>query len=352
MTRFDDTDLTERLLAWFGGQRRALPWRDAPCGRRDPYRVWLAEIMLQQTTVTAVIPYYQNFLDKWPNVKALAGALDDDVMRAWAGLGYYARARNLLACARFVADHCQGVFPRAESDLLKLPGIGPYTAAAVSAIAFNGPSAPVDGNVIRTLSRLYAVEGDMPKNKDKIQILAETLRPQNLSGDYAEALMDLGSQVCRPKNPRCSECPWMQACQAFRAGKAVDYPQKAEKKAKPTRRGWAFWVVRSDGHILLERRPPKGLLGGMIGLPTSAWGETLGTPKQAMERFAAEQWTALPGHIEHTFTHFHLELGVIDVRVDANTPWPGLWIARDDVVNQALPSVMQKAISHAQGIKR
>jgi len=348
VTRLSEKDLSERLMAWFEKQRRDLPWRDAPCGKRDAYRVWLAEIMLQQTTVTAVIPYYLDFLAKWPNVKSLSQAVDDDVMRAWAGLGYYARARNMLKCARFIADECQGVFPQAEDDLLKLPGVGPYTAAAVSAIAFNGPSAPVDGNVIRTLSRLYAVKAEMPKNKDQIQVFARALLPVEKSGDYAEALMDLGSQVCRPKNPNCSVCPWVKACKAYADGDVLAYPQKAPKMIKPTRRGWAFWIVRADGLVLLERRPPKGLLGGMMGLPTTAWEETKCTASQAVERFAPHKGTALPNHIQHTFTHFHLELGVISIHVDGDTQLSGVWVDLDDLKNQALPSVMNKAISHAR----
>jgi len=338
-------ELTHQLLLWFKNNKRDLPWRTK---KRDVYAVWLAEIMLQQTTVTAVIPYYQNFLVKWPNVQALAQATDDNVMRAWAGLGYYARARNMLKCARFVIDECQGVFPRAHDDLIKLPGIGPYTAAAVSAIAFNGPSAPVDGNVIRTLSRLYAVDAEMPKNKDQIQSLADALLPTNHSGDFAEALMDLGSQVCRPKNPDCAVCPWVQSCKAHGDGEARAYPKKAPKKLKPTRLGWAFWVERPDGTVLLERRPPKGLLGGMMGLPTTVWGVSLPTAEQAVQSFAPKVWAELPGHIEHTFTHFHLELGVVRVRVNGAEALEGVWVHVEDLDVQALPSVMKKAILFAQ----
>ena len=340
--------LIEQLLAWFKTQRRDLPWRDAPCGERDGYRVWLSEVMLQQTTVTAVIPYYLKFLDIWPDVRALAKASDDDVMRAWAGLGYYARARNMLKCARFVGEECQGTFPRAEEDLLKLPGVGPYTAAAISAIGFNGPSAPVDGNVIRTLSRLYAVKAEMPKNKDQIQVLTNALLPNGHSGDYAEALMDLGSQVCKPKNPNCPDCPWVKSCKAFAAGEALAYPVKAPKKAKPTRRGWAFWIKNAAGHILLERRPPKGLLGGMMGLPGTEWTEILSTAEEAAKHLPCTSWQALPDHIKHTFTHFHLELGVVLVNVQGSEKIAGDWIKPEDLDDQALPSVMRKAISHAR----
>lgn len=349
MPSFSAHQLTEKLLAWFAHQRRTLAWRDAPCGARDAYRVWLAEIMLQQTTVTAVTPYYLKFLDAWPDVKALAGATDDDVMRAWAGLGYYARARNLLKCARFVADECQGVFPSCEDDLLGLPGVGPYTAAAIAAIAFNHPAAPVDGNVIRTLSRLYAIDAEMPKHKGQVATRAQAMLPPGQSGDFAEALMDLGSQVCRPKNPDCPACPWQSACMAYAAGREVMYPIKAAKKAKPTRRGWAFWVERPDGHVLLERRAPKGLLGGMVGLPTTDWGDGASAARDAVAQlFTPHSWDAVPGLVTHTFTHFHLELGIIRVRLGEGSDPKGLWTDPDDVDNQALPSLMKKAVHHAR----
>jgi len=348
MTFFSEIELSEKLLAWFIPQRRALPWRDAPCGKRDVYRVWLAEIMLQQTTVTAVIPYFLKFLSLWPDVKALAQASDDDVMRAWAGLGYYARARNLLKCARFIADECQGVFPRIEQDLLALPGVGSYTAAAITAIAFNGSAAPVDGNVIRTLSRLYAIEAEMPKHKALIAVRAQALLPVGQSGDFAEALMDLGAQVCRPKNPDCPACPWVMACQARAAGRAATYPKKAPKKKKPTRRGWAFWVERSDGLVLLERRPEKGLLGGMMGLPTTNWGAEVCPAEEAVAAYKPQSWDAVPGLVTHTFTHFHLELGIIRVRTEQQDSLPGIWTHPNEVDIQALPSVMKKAVRHAR----
>jgi len=348
MASFSAPELTEKLLTWFKATRRDLAWRDAPCGERAAYRVWLAEIMLQQTTVAAVTPYYLKFLAQWPDVKALAQAADDDVMRAWAGLGYYARARNLLKCARFVADECQGVFPSAPQDLLGLPGVGPYTAAAVAAIAFNGPAAPVDGNVIRTLSRLYAIDAEMPKHKALVAVRAEALLPLGQSGDFAEALMDLGSRVCKPKNPDCPACPWGDACQAWVAGTATLYPKKAPKKPKPTRRGWAFWVERPDGHVLLERRAPRGLLGGMMGLPTTDWGEGGGSAEDAAAPYDRHTWDAVPGLVTHTFTHFHLELGVIRVRLNEGSEFDGLWTKPCDVDAQALPSLMKKVAHHAR----
>ena len=342
---FPAKTLTDRLLAWFDRQRRALPWRDAPCGARDPYRVWLAEVMLQQTQVVTVIPYYEDFLAKWPDVKALARANDDAVMRAWAGLGYYARARNMLKCARAVADERQGVFPRDEADLLKLPGIGAYTAAAVAAIAFNGPAVAVDGNVIRTLSRLYAIGAEMPKGKDLVTRKALDMLPMVRSGDFAEALMDLGSGVCRPKNPDCPACPWADACLALAAGDPQAYPKKAVKKNKPTRRGWVFWVERQDGCVVLEKRPDKGLLGGMMGFPTTAWETQTPSAEAAAQSWSPRSCVALPGRVTHTFTHFHLELQVMRVAsedADAGQQW----CPQDELSAHALPSLMQKVARH------
>lgn len=347
MDAFAIPPLTQKLLAWFDAQRRDLPWRDLPCGARDPYRVWLAEVMLQQTQVTTVIPYYATFLAKWPTVKALAAASDGDVMHAWAGLGYYARARNMLKCARAVADERQGAFPRDEADLLTLPGVGAYTAAAVAAIAFNGAAAPVDGNVMRTLTRLFAIDVEMPKGKDVVAEQARLLLPVGRSGDFAEALMDLGSAVCRPKNPDCPACPWGDDCRARTLGDPTDYPKKAPKKAKPTRRGWAFWVERAeDGCILLERRPDKGLLGGMMGFPGTAWEVAAPSAEDAAALCGARVWDVLPGMVTHTFTHFHLELQVLRIRLAHAQNLDGVWVAAHELHTQALPSVMKKVAQH------
>lgn len=339
--------LADRLLVWFDSQRRTLPWRDAPCGARDPYRVWLAEVMLQQTQVATVIPYYEDFLAKWPDVKALARAEDDAVMHAWAGLGYYARVRNMLKCARAVADERQGAFPRDEVDLLELPGIGAYTAAAVAAIAFNAPAVAVDGNVIRTLSRLYAIDAEMPKGKDLVTRKALALLPVARSGDFAEALMDLGAGVCRPKNPDCSKCPWANACLALASGDPLAYPKKAVKKAKPTRHGWVFWVERQDGCVVLEKRPDKGLLGGMMGFPTTAWQDRSPSAEAAAQSWSPQACIALPGQVTHTFTHFHLELQVM--RVFSQDAGAGQWCRPDELGAQALPSLMQKVALHVLG---
>lgn len=344
---FSENILTNSLLAWFDAARRELPWRDAPCGERDPYRVWLAEVMLQQTQVTTVIPYYENFLSRWPDVKALARAEDDDVMHAWAGLGYYARARNMLKCARVVADERQGAFPRNEEDLLTLPGVGDYTAAAIAAIAFGGPSAPVDGNVIRTLTRLFAIDAEMPRGKDLVAEKARALLSVKRSGDFAEALMDLGSAVCRPKNPACPACPWANSCKAKALGTPQNYPKKAPKKAKPTRRGWAFWIERADGCILLEKRPDKGLLGGMMCFPSTEWGADMLSAEAVMQTWGDIPGTVQPGLVTHTFTHFHLELQVMRLGVGQDYDGVGRWCAADALDTQALPSVMKKVALHA-----
>ena len=339
-------DLGLDLLHWFSGQARSLPWRDAPCGARDPYKVWLAEIMLQQTTVAAVIPYFETFLDAWPDVKSLAGAKDDDVMRAWAGLGYYARARNMLKCARVVADERQGAFPRTPDDLIELPGVGDYTACAVAAMAFNADVVPVDGNVIRTISRLYALDAEMPANKAEVARLAQALLPGGRGGDFAEALMDLGATVCRPKNPDCPACPWTGTCRAQAQGQPTAYPKKAPKKPKPVRRGWAFWVERQDGRVLLERRPAKGLLGGMMAFPTTPWDARAPVAEQAVRPWAPVEWDALDDIVRHTFTHFHLELGIVRLRVSEDFTTPhGRWCAVPDLNAQGLPSVMAKVVA-------
>lgn len=343
MSQTPPFELTDKLLNWFTTQgRTSLPWRGAPCGARDPYQVWLAEIMLQQTTVAAVIPYFETFMSKWPDVKALAAADTDAVMQAWAGLGYYARARNMLKCARAVAGDRQGAFPHSEADLLALPGIGPYTAAAIAAIAFNGDAAPVDGNVIRVLTRLYAISDVMPTNKAVVGGFAAAMLPKDHSGDFAEALMDLGATVCKPKNPKCDACPWTEDCAALAQGDPTAYPRKAPKKIKPTRTGWIYWIERSDGSVLLERRPERGLLGGMMGFPSGEWDERRLSAQDAIAQAPiATDWRALDGVVRHTFTHFHLELRVLKACDNAALAG-GAWHARGNLAELGLPTVMHK----------
>lgn len=337
------------LLAWYDRHRRALPWRARRGETPDPYRVWLSEIMLQQTTVKTVAPYYARFLAKWPTVQALAKAKLDDILRAWAGLGYYARARNLHACAQEVAK--RGGFPRDEEALRKLPGIGAYTAAAIAAIAFDAPSVPVDGNVERVVTRLFAIEDELPTAKARIKALAQSLLSMDRSGDFAQALMDLGATICSPKRPACALCPWNESCLAFAGGDQESFPRKAVKREGKLRRGAAFVVLRSDGKILLRTRPEKGLLGAMTEVPGSKWMHDFDPTKalDAAPKFRAAKWQKLTGVVTHTFTHFPLELIVYKTEVPKNTGAPkgARWVPIQNLSGEALPTVMRKVLAHA-----
>ena len=343
----------EALLAWYDRHARRLPWRALPGEAADPYRVWLSEIMLQQTTVATVGPYYAAFTERWPNVESLAAAPLEDVLTAWAGLGYYARARNLHACAQVVAGELGGRFPDQEEGLRALPGIGAYTAAAVAAIAFGRRATVVDGNVERVVSRLFAVETPMPTAKPALKELAATLTPERRCGDFAQAMMDLGATVCLPRRPRCMLCPIIEGCAAKAAGIEDSLPRKAPKAERPTRRGVAFWVTDPSGAVLLRRRPPKGLLGGMSEVPSTDWREAAWGEAEARDAAPlATKWRALPGLVRHTFTHFHLELevwaGTASKNLDLEPLGMGArWVALDDLGNQALPSVMRKVVKHA-----
>lgn len=325
---------TAALADWYAVHARDLPWRMPPGSDRqpDPYRVWLSEVMLQQTTVAAVRDYYIKFTTRWPDVGALAAAEDADVMAAWAGLGYYARARNLLKCARtVVADH-GGHFPRTEAGLLTLPGIGPYTAAAIASIAFQTRAVVVDGNVERVMARLGAIETPLPAAKPEIRMLADALTPNDRPGDHAQAVMDLGATICTPKSPACILCPLTDHCVARDRGLTADLPRKTAKTAKPERRGDVYLARRGDDW-LLETRPAKGLLGGMIAFPTTDWSDA---PDPAPP-FAAD-W-GHRGDIRHTFTHFHLTLRVLVADTPGN-PDRGSWQALDP---DALPTLFAKA---------
>ena len=342
----------QRLLAWYDRHRRTLPWRAAAGERTPPYRVWLSEIMLQQTTVATVGDFFRRFVERWPTVEALAAAPLDRVLSAWAGLGYYARARNLHACARAVTDRHEGRFPEDEASLLALPGIGRYTAAAIRAIAFDQPASAVDGNVERVIARLFAIETPLPDAKPEIQARAATLVPEQRAGDYAQAMMDLGATVCTPKSPHCVICPLMAHCRARKLGIAEDLPRRAPKTQKPTRRGLAFVLARKDGAILLRKRPAEGLLGGMDEVPSSPWREGTFSAAQALaEAPVPARWRILDGLVRHTFTHFHLELTV--ARATATTDRlailaPGTsWCTLDRMTERALPTVMRKVIAHA-----
>jgi A/G-specific adenine glycosylase len=342
----------DRLLAWYDRHRRTLPWRAAAGERTPPYRVWLSEIMLQQTTVATVGEYFRRFVERWPTVEALAAAPQDEVLSAWAGLGYYARARNLHACARTVAERHGGRFPEDEAALRALPGIGPYTAAAIRAIAFDIPASAVDGNVERVIARLHAIETPLPDAKPEIADRAARLVPQQRAGDYAQAMMDLGATVCVPRSPRCVICPLMSGCKARKIGIAEELPRRAPKALKPTRRGLAFVLARRDGAILLRKRPEKGLLGGMDEVPSSAWREGRLVEAAALgEAPVPARWQVMDGLVRHTFTHFHLELAV--ARATATTSRLGeqvpgaVWCPLDRLAERALPTVMRKVIAHA-----
>jgi A/G-specific adenine glycosylase len=346
------------LLAWYDRHRRRLPWRALPGETPDPYRVWLSEIMLQQTTVTAVAPYYAKFLVRFPTVRALAAADIEDVRKLWAGLGYYARAHRLHACARAVVARHGGAFPETETDLLALPGIGPYTAAAVAAIAFDRPATPVDGNVERVIARLYAVAEELPAAKAAIRALAEELRPAGRPGDFAQAMMDLGATICTPKNPACALCPFMAPCAARRRGDAERFPRKAKKREGRLRHGAAFVVLRADGHLLVRTRPTKGLLGGMTEVPTTAFradfdaADAIGQAPRLVAphgRTGKPRWRRLPGVVTHVFTHFPLALVVYRAQVPTATGAPdGMrWIAPGDIAGAALPGLMRKVLAHA-----
>ncbi|WP_041545114.1 MULTISPECIES: A/G-specific adenine glycosylase [Chelativorans] len=348
----DETSFAEDLLLWYDRHHRRLPWRMPPAmirggERPDPYSVWLSEIMLQQTTVSAVKPYFEKFLARWPTVEALAAAETDDVMKAWAGLGYYSRARNLKKCAEAVAERHGGRFPATEAGLKDLPGIGDYTAAAIAAIAFNRPAAVVDGNVERVVTRLKAIETPLPAAKPEIRNVVEALLPQARPGDFAQAMMDLGATICTPRRPSCILCPVGEHCMA-RALKAQErFPIKAAKADKPLRQGAAFVAVRADGSVLLRQRPEKGLLGGMTEVPTSAWtARQDGESTRAAAPFPGS-WTSC-GAITHVFTHFALNLSVFRAEVpDFEAPSGHWWSAPRELRGEALPTVMKKAIEAA-----
>lgn len=336
------------LLAWYDVHARDLPWRVPPGtnARPDPYRIWLSEVMLQQTTVAAVKEYFQRFTRLWPTVDDLAAAEDARVMGEWAGLGYYARARNLLKCARVVAKDHNGAFPDTEEALLSLPGIGPYTAAAISAIAFDRPSVVMDGNVERVMARLHDIHTPLPAAKPELKAEAAALTPDLRPGDYAQAVMDLGATICTPRNPACGICPWRDPCTARAAGTAAELPKKTPKKAKPIRLGIAYIGRTPTGDWLMERRPDRGLLGGMLGWPGTTWAEE---PPADSPPLPAD-WRDIGAEARHTFTHFHLRLALRTAVIDPKKV-PGGYelIPARDFRPSDLPTVMRKAFDLARG---
>ena len=343
-------DLSSNLLEWYDVHARPMPWRTPPAEKKagvqpDPYRIWLSEVMLQQTTVAAVKNYFNRFITRWPTVVSLAAADDGDVMGEWAGLGYYARARNLLKCARVITDEHSGIFPDDHATLLTLPGIGPYTAAAISSIAFDLRHVVVDGNVERVMSRLYDIHAPLPASKLELTAKAEHLTPNQRTGDYAQAVMDLGATICTPKSPACGICPWHEPCKARKAGTAPDLPKKTPKKPKPIRHGTVYLGRRSDGAWLLERRPNKGLLGGMLGWPGSDWID-ITTPRPIGTPPTPADWKTEEGEVRHTFTHFHLLLTVMSATIESNEQL--LFLGHNDFRPSDLPTVMRKAFDLIQ----
>lgn len=332
------SDAAPALLAWYDVHARELPWRAPPgAALPDPYRVWLSEVMLQQTTVAAVKPYFERFTDRWPDIFALAAAPDEDIMAAWAGLGYYSRARNLVKCARVVAE--LGSFPETEDELLKLPGLGAYTAAAIAAIAFGQRAVVVDANVERVVCRLFAIEQPLPGSRKQIRIDTASITPDQRAGDFAQAMMDLGSNICTPREPKCLLCPLRAHCQAQKTGDPARLPVKPVKKAKPVRHGTAFWIEH-DGKIWLETRAGTGMLGGMRSLPDDGWhsgGDGSGNPP-----YAAEWQDA--GAVRHTFTHFSLELSVKSALIAAaDINRSGEWWPINQIESAGLPTLFAKA---------
>jgi len=339
-------ELQAALLDWFDRHRRGMPWRAAKGRRPNPYHVWLSEIMLQQTTVVTVGPYFVKFTGLWPTVEDLAAAQLDDVLTAWAGLGYYARARNLHKCAQAVVALYGGRFPVDEAALLELPGIGPYTAAAIASIAFDKPAVAVDGNVERVVSRFYGINEPLPLSKPAIRQGAVRLVEGNpRPGDFTQALMELGATVCTPRKPRCGLCPWQNSCAARKAGNAEDLPRKLPKKAKPAKFGKVYWIENAKGQVMIQKRAEKGLYGGMYQLPTTEWLE--------QPRHAASHPAHIPSRglqsagvsVQHSFTHFDLSLEIWQVKVRAlSLPEGGKWVSRAALERYALPSLMQKVV--------
>ena len=330
-------DASEALLCWYAVDKRPLPWRTESGLEADPYRVWLSEIMLQQTTVAHARPYFETFMRRWPTVEALAGAADAEVMAAWAGLGYYARARNLLACARLVAAEHQGRFPDVEAELRRLPGIGAYTAAAIAAIAFDRRAVAVDANVERIVARLFAVKEALPKARRRIVELADRLTPARRAGEFIQAMMELGQTVCTPRAPDCGRCPIHEYCRAFGEADPSLYPVKARKAPRPRREGIAYWLVH-QGKVLLVRRPQRGLLGGMLALPTD--GE--GAPAEADWREA--------GAVEHVFTHFALRMRLLCAEGQADSD--GIWWPVERIGEAGLPTLFAKLAARGSAWRR
>ncbi|MGJ8559766.1 MAG: A/G-specific adenine glycosylase [Litorimonas sp.] len=337
-------EMRTALLRWYDQQGRTLPWRVRPEDRANgvtpnPYAVWLSEVMLQQTTIPHGTPYWFKFLALYPTVEDLAAAPLDDVLTHWAGLGYYARARNLHKCAIMVATDFGGTFPGTKAELLTLPGIGDYTASTIAAICFDQPTNIVDGNVERVISRLHRVQEPLPKAKTFIKSLAQELADPTRPGDYGQAVMDLGATVCTPRSPACDICPWTKWCEAFAADDQTAFPKKTPKKKQPVRLGSAYVMMRGDA-VWLRRRPLEGLLGGMMEVPTSNWADTMPPVEPPMEA----EWSRSPAPVKHVFTHFELRLDVYCVQIDRDPDGEGRWVSIEALSTVALPSLFKKVL--------
>ena len=348
--------LATTLLAWYDRSGRNLPWRIKGSRHPHAYHVWLSEIMLQQTTVATVKSYFEKFVTKWPKLEDFAAASMDDILHAWQGLGYYARARNMVKCAQMIVQNYQGKFPETAVELELLPGIGPYTAAAIASIAFDDHVTPVDGNVIRVLSRVFAVQTPMPQSLKEIMALAKTLTPPQRMGDFAQALMDLGATLCTPRKPSCLLCPWQQYCQGFQQGKAEDLPHKSLKSIKPWRYAVAFIISNDCGEILFGRRPEKGLLGGMMEVPSTPWrSQTWDEIEEAQALSPLDcDWEPDIRKAHHQFTHFNFDIKVLRGRLknnlsmqassEANSMNTMTWVKSEDFIKLALPTVIKKIL--------
>ena len=346
--------IAELILDWYDRQGRVLPWRFHQDADPDPYVVWLSEVMLQQTTVITVKPYFTRFLERWPTVEDLAAAELDEVLKAWAGLGYYARARNLHRCARYLVTQRKGQFPDTIEALRQLPGVGEYTAAIIAAIVFGHPTPVIDGNVTRIIIRLFAIKEPLPRAKSQVHDRTKQLVPQYRPGDFAQAMMDLGATVCTVTKPQCLLCPLRTECHSYALGITAALPHKIQKPKKPIRRGIVFWLSTSSNSILLRRRAEHGLLGGMIEVPSTPWrpGKFPDNTEILKTAPLLADWKPLDGIVHHSFTHFHLELAVmyagIDVKYDGYDKENGFWVSCDQLSDYALPVVMQKVVRHVQ----
>jgi len=339
--------IARRLLSWWDIHRRALPWRAAPNQRPDPYVVWLSEILLQQTTVAAATPYFHRFLARWPAVEDLAAAPEEEVMQAFAGLGYYSRARNLMSCAREIAR--RGAFPSEETELRKLPGVGPYTSAAIAAIAFDQPASPIDGNIARIVARLCALPDPIDRSRTTIARETGALTPDKRAGDFAQAMMDLGAMVCRPRQPNCRSCPLRSDCAAFASGEPEAFPKRTANPRRPLRKGVAFFTRAQDGRILMRTRPASGLLAGTVELPGGQWSVNFDMAEARRHAPLEAAWRRIPGFVEQSFTHFDLRLALYAARTHAGQPAPCgcYWVEESRIPALALSSLMTKAVRHA-----